>query len=878
MGLLTDLQHSARSFARTPGVAVGLLLTVALGIGSNVVVHGFIRGLVVRHSPLTNAGRIVSLFELDAQGGTALISYEDFNALRARTDTFEWAGAAREFRATVDFSNRRDILSISAVSRELVGPLSLTMAEGAVISHRLWVEEFNRSDVGDVRMRIDGVETALDGVAPEWLDGLYLGRPIDVWIPFREEALQGGDRISRSLWVLARLRQGLSIPPTQNQIRAVPYTKIPPEMTNGMAQVEGVLSFSTAIVFVIACANVASFLTGRSAARAHQTSLRVALGAGRGQLTRQLLADSVLVTVAGGTLGTVLAVWTSRVVPLLFFESDAEQLAFAPDFWSIAASSTLCAGIMVVCGLLPLWEIRVDRPADVLRRQRSTTSKTMRVVRSALVSGQMACCCVLIVSTGVLVDGLRRGFLTGTGMRVGQPVFATVQASPGLVSRYLHLQYFREVEGAVRKLGGVGTASWAQSLPGNRPSWQSLRIELPPSRWQDVTLDTAVFTVDAPPLFTLPVRAGRMFGGGDTAGTCRVGIVNEQAAKELFDGDAVGRAILDSLGQRVDIIGVVTSVTPDRAKSLHTRPTIYFYGDQDGRPYEVRREQFRVPVILEDVQAVLDSNVVSPGYFDAMGLSLKAGQHIANLKMPRDCRVGLVNREAAELHFGGNAIGASVIDERGRRTEIVGVLQAAPLGTFQRRVEPTIYFGMSWDSPGLMRLILQAGEPTPAVLDAIERQIESVPGRGAEPAVAKTLETHFSQTALAPLRIATLIVGASSAMALVLSVLGLHGALTAVARQRGRELAVRVALGAQRRHVIAQVLSEGARLAAAGAVAGVLGSLLQLGYLAQYGGSAPRLWVWGAALLVLAAAVGVAGVLPARRALLEDPLQIMRDE
>jgi ABC-type antimicrobial peptide transport system permease subunit len=164
------------------------------------------------------------------------------------------------------------------------------------------------------------------------------------------------------------------------------------------------------------------------------------------------------------------------------------------------------------------------------------------------------------------------------------------------------------------------------------------------------------------------------------------------------------------------------------------------------------------------------------------------------------------------------------------------------------------------------------------MLAKVQNALEAVPGRGPAPLVVKTLDTHLSQTALAPLHIATTLVGACAATALFLSVLGLYGILSDVARLRRRDLAIRIALGARRRDVLRQVLQEGGQLAGIGALAGVLGSLLLSQLLSRMapGIGAPKLWVWVAGPVVLAAVVIVAGVLPARRALAIDPLRVLR--
>jgi ABC-type antimicrobial peptide transport system permease subunit len=179
-----------------------------------------------------------------------------------------------------------------------------------------------------------------------------------------------------------------------------------------------------------------------------------------------------------------------------------------------------------------------------------------------------------------------------------------------------------------------------------------------------------------------------------------------------------------------------------------------------------------------------------------------------------------------------------------------------------------------------MTLMIGAREVNGPLLADLRRRIESVPGHGPAPLVVETLDTHLSRTALAPLRIATLIMAASATAALILSVVGLFGALGDAARQRRRELAVRIALGAQRWRVICQVLGEGVRLACASTLAGILGSLLLSRLLARItpGNGPPALWVWLAAPVMLAGAVAIASVLPARRALIVNPLTIMGDD
>ena len=458
------------------------------------------------------------------------------------------------------------------------------------------------------------------GVAPEWLEGLYLGSDVDLWVPLREESLQGTDRTSRTFWVLGRLRPGLSANRAQSVVNETrsgddviavqPYTGMTPEAAGGMSRLRTLLPAAAGAVFFIACANVATFLLSRASARSHETSVRVAIGASRGQLAKQLLSDSVLISAAGAAFGMLLAYWVARIVPALFFDQDAEHLVFAPDLAGIVMASAACAAITVACGLVPLFEIRHDRPATVLQRESAGPSKAMRRVRAGLVVAQMAGCCLLVISTGLLLEGFRAALQTSAAHRLGPSVIATLDTGYRFSRPDLGLEFFRASEQAALSMPGVSSSALAGTLPGGRPVWQPVRIEPPQLPLRDVEMDVAAFTARSLDVVTVPPIAGRMFGGEDTSRTCTVVIVNEEAARELFDGDAVGRSIEDPGGQRVEIIGVVatrrTAKTPGlsraepslvRAESRPDRPTIFYYAEQTGTPMDqVGPARFRVPV------------------------------------------------------------------------------------------------------------------------------------------------------------------------------------------------------------------------------------------------------------------------------------------
>lgn len=889
LSLLADLRYSAKSLARTPGLTLVLLLTIALGIGANAAVFGFIRGLVARNVPLPWIDRTVSLFGRDARNALGPVSYEGYLAIKTHGDAFDALGAARETRNSVAIGERSSEMSVANVTPELADLLQLPLAGGVVISRRSWQNDFaGRTTVRGETIHVDGVQLTVAGIAPDWLEGLYVGRPVDIWMLVQPSSLQGGDRTSRTFWAVGRLREGTSLARAQavltspdaggDPISVLPYTGLAPDTADGMSRLATLLPAAAAAVFLIACANVAAFLLSRASARSQETAVRVALGASRRQLGQQLLVDSLLLSVVGGACGIFPAVWTAQIIPALFFVEDAEHLVFAPSIGGIMASSAACAAVMVACGLLPLVEIRDDAPALVLRRESAGPSPVMRRVRAGLVVAQMACCCLLVISTGLLLDGFRTALGTSTGNRLGRPVLATLVASPAFTPPDLGLQYFAAAEQTVRVVPGVFDTAWMSTAPGSRAPWRSVRVEPPRLPFRDAVMNVVAFTPQTLPLIVTPPVAGRMFGGADSPRGCRVAIVNPEASRAFFGGNAVGRSIEDAAGRHVEIIGVVAARRTETATDA--RPTLYYYAQQTGMDSDQNGPgTFRIPVYPEPAaRGVLDSNVVSPGFFGAMGVSPVQGKLFPGAPAPGACRVAVINEEAAELYFGGDAVGGAVIDPGGQRTTILGIVHSPPLRATQRLSEPAIYLPMTQDYVPRMTLMIGTRDAGDTMIADVQRRLGAVDGGGA-PAIVRTLEAQLSRTALASERIAAILVGASAATALALGVVGIYGALADFARQRRREIALRIALGAQGWRVVRQVVRQGIRLAAIGAVAGCLASIPVARWLARI---APQtgsttMWIWLAVPLVLIVVVAVASVLPVGRALAVDPLTIMRD-
>jgi hypothetical protein len=316
----------------------------------------------------------------------------------------------------------------------------------------------------------------------------------------------------------------------------------------------------------------------------------------------------------------LLAGWTQHIVPALLFEQDAERVVFAPDLLDTVIATASCVAATIVCGLVPIFANPADQPEAVLRRESAGPSKTMGRFCAGLAVAQMMSVCVLVVSTSLLLDALRAAVQTSVGRRLGNPLLVTVQAELPPNQTQVDIRYFHHVQRAVQSMAGFSATGWAAQLPGSQPMWRPFRIEPLHLPRREVTLDVAWFTPDSLKLFNLPPRAGRLFGFEDQ--TCRVAIVNEDAAAQLFGRDTVGRTIQEPAWYPVEIIGIVA----EKFQHARGRPTIY-YNDVPGTPpAPAAGARFHAPVTSELPGAELGVNVVSQGYFGALGASVMAGR------------------------------------------------------------------------------------------------------------------------------------------------------------------------------------------------------------------------------------------------------------
>ncbi|MGH9220641.1 MAG: ABC transporter permease, partial [Vicinamibacterales bacterium] len=624
--VLADVRYSLRSLARTPVWTAALVLTIALGIGSSASVQGFVRGLLTTDLPIFAIERVVTVFAADETGASGPVSFEVFGALNNRRDIFESVGAIHESQERVSIGPRSTLMSVGTYTPDIATVFPFPSQAGVTLSHRVRFAQFPANVEPSGRLlQIDGATLRITGAMPYWLEGLYRGRAIDLWRP-----LDGRNAANepRQAWVVGRLRPGVSVADAQTAIdeivttdtaiRVLPYSGQTPETASGMLRVGALLQLAAAAVFLIACANVAAFVLARSWARARETAVRVAIGARRRQLLRQLLIDSAVISILGGVAGFIFASWMADIVPLMFFDQDAERLVFSPDARGIVATSLLSIAITLACGLAPLFETRDDEPSAVLQREVAGPSKAMTRVNTGLLLMQMTGCSLLVISTGLLLQGFRAALDTEAGRRLGNSVLVTMEALPS-PSPDPGRKYFADAVASVASVSTVSETVWAARLPGVRAAWQWVRFDPPASERREMAMPIEPLDAGALEHIALPPVSGRLFGAFD-AGECGTIVLNEPAAQAMFSGHPVGRVIDTPAGRPLEVIGVARPKDPREA----THPKAYAHPSSSA-PLGINGEvMVLAPPAGELDSGLLDINIVSPNYFDAMGLTLTA--------------------------------------------------------------------------------------------------------------------------------------------------------------------------------------------------------------------------------------------------------------
>ena len=629
---IQDLRYGIRMLLKSPGVSIVAVLALALGIGANTAIFSGVSAFLMRPLPVPEPDRLVRALEVtDDRGGSDDLSYPDFADYRDQNTVLEGVIAESIVQAAISDQKQNDVVWGQVVSANYFDVLRVKpllgrtfaadedKAPGAaavvVLGHSLWQRRFaaEQNIVGKT-IQLNGRGYNVIGVAPASFKGTKFGLSLDFWAPMSmvEELMREPKLLTsrNSHWmnVLARLKPGVSREQASAELSAIAQRinqTYPNDRTTGtrvtlkteqdgrfgdgavvMKSAGAIAMAIVGLILLIACANVANLLLARAASRRKEMGVRLALGASRARLIRQLLTEGFLLSVLGGGLGLLLAYWITALmqafIPVLpynlvndFFALDARAL------WFTLAVSLLSG---VVFGMAPAWHASKPELVPILKGDANTGEQGKRrrvTLRNALVVAQVAMSLVVLVCGGLFIKSFRHAQQMDPGF--DPKGILLISLNPQLVG-YDEEQtktFYGQIIDRVKGLPGVQASSVAGLIPlgdssnSNGPILKEGETLAPGSPGRSI-----MNNVVSPGHFKtlqIPLIAGRDFDERDRKGAQRVIIVNERMAQILWPGEnAVGKRIFIGPGSpnAIEVIGVAKS---GKYRSLAETPKAYYY-------------------------------------------------------------------------------------------------------------------------------------------------------------------------------------------------------------------------------------------------------------------------------------------------------------
>ena len=595
---LQNLRYGLRMMVKAPGFTVVAVLTLALGIGGNTALFSVVRAALLTPVPVPHPDRAVMVWSEAPKRNWHHFpaSAPDFTDWQ-QSGVFSHLAAFRDAGFNLRLGNRTERLTGTEVTGQMFDVLGRTPLLGrlledsdtepghnqaVVLTYDLWMSRFNgdRNVVGK-DIVLDGEPHVVVGVTPKSFPRMSQEQ-IYAPLVLRTKALQ--DRGSRSLGVMGTLRPGISLAAAQqqmNQVAARLAKQYPAEDAEiGIflqpleeAYVEDVRTLllvlfgAIGFVLLIACANIASLLLARGAAREKEMVIRAALGARRSVLAAQLFTESVLLAVLGGALGLLPALWGMDLVTKLVSDSLPNKQLVQVDARVLLFNFGLSILTGLLFGLAPVWQVWKANLQERLKlTERSQGSRSQQRMRGALVAGEVALTLVLLVGAALTVKNFLQLQLGNPGYTPGNTLsFRVALASDQYAKPEQQNAFYDDLLRRLQALPGVGYAGAVNELPTadslhGRGIYFAGRPEPKPSEVPIVLVNSA--TPDYFLAMQIPLLRGRFFTAADRAGSPRVVLLDQWAAQKYFPGeDPVGKMIKtgrdDPWRQVVGVVGTV---------------------------------------------------------------------------------------------------------------------------------------------------------------------------------------------------------------------------------------------------------------------------------------------------------------------------------
>ena len=610
--LRQDVRQGVRMLLKNPGFSLVAIASIAVGVAACAAMFSVADGMVLRPLPVPRASEVVTINSTapDDGGRPIGLSYLAYQDLRKTARSFDGMGAHRVLIASFALRPEDQVESRLgfAVSGNIFDALEVRPEVGrffrpdedqvpgrdavAVISHDTWTQAFNQ-DPGVVgrELRLNGVPFTVIGVAPASFTGLELVLPGAFYVPLNmipklsppAQANVLDLRVARMLNVKARVRPGVPLAQARAEVRQIGQTwqqAYPADEQNrglilrthfearqaerGYAvTVVAMMLMMAFVVLLVACANVAGLLTSRAPARAREIAVRLAMGAGRLRLVRQLLTEALLIATGGGLAGTALAYGVISLFQKSTIISDiGVRIDFHADRRVIAVALAVSGASALIAGLIPAFRsARAGDLSGTLRNGSETGTRGRLWGRHTLVAGQVALALALVTVGVFLYQTFNAELRKGPGFRTERLLLVNLDTSFARYDGARAAQFYEQLKDRARAVSGVSSVALTSFVPLNQ-DYRDRAMLVPegyqlPKGVENLTIMAS--RVDEGYFDTLRVRlvAGRGFLATDTTGAPGVVVVNETMAAKYWPGQqAVGRRVRFADGSWRQVVGV----------------------------------------------------------------------------------------------------------------------------------------------------------------------------------------------------------------------------------------------------------------------------------------------------------------------------------
>ncbi|MEO8623301.1 MAG: ABC transporter permease [bacterium] len=601
--LLQDVRFTARTLVRSPGFAITAIVVTALGIGANTAAFSVADFVLLRPLPFANPDRLVKLWESTPGYDHGELSPPIYRDWKAMTTSYEAMAAFHPTAFNLTGRGEPDRLTGVAVTANLLPLLGVKPALGrvfapgeegtAMLSNALWQRTFggDSSAVGGTVV-LDGVSRVVIGVMPA--EFRFPNREVALWTPMTTQELSDDDRGNNWFEVVARLKRGVTLEQARTELNVV-AARLDKVFPTGDEKVGGAvfalrdefsrqsrllliaLCGAALCVLLLSCANLAGLIIARSLARRRELDVRVALGAGRARLVRQLMTESLVIASLGGALGIVLAIVSvpllTRLVPAALPVVDVPAIDL--HVLLFAGLATTLTGIGM--GVLPARRASGQADLGALREgARSGGGQRLRL-RSALVIAEVMASVVLLVSAGLLMRALIRLNDVDPGFRAERVLtLRTALPFPPYDSTARRVQFYTQVLTGVRALSGVENAGYITGLPMamtgglHGVSFPGQSTSRAPGSVASVRYATPGYF----PTMRIRLRVGRDIEETDAAGAPFVAVVSESFMRRFLPGEeGLGKRFQIDQHERT-IVGIVGDVRV-RGLERESEPQVY---------------------------------------------------------------------------------------------------------------------------------------------------------------------------------------------------------------------------------------------------------------------------------------------------------------